>query len=145
MLSFIQLSNLCWASMCDIKSHCVLHFFDHQWCQAFLIYLLFSCKILSSVCNLINCNTSRFPAFNISQSLLKLMLIELVMPFNHFIFCCPLLPCPVFLSIRIFFNVPTGYLYIFFGKVFVQVFCPFLKNWVLFFFFDILYELCIYS
>ena len=38
-----------------------------------------------------------------SQSLLKLMPIELVMPFNHLILCRPLLPRPcIFLSIRVF-------------------------------------------
>ena len=40
-----------------------------------------------------------------SQSLLKLMLIELVMPSNHLIFCCPLLLLPsIFPSIRVFSN-----------------------------------------
>ena len=38
-----------------------------------------------------------------SQSLLKLMSIELVMPSNHFILCCPLLlPPSIFPSIRVF-------------------------------------------
>ena len=42
-------------------------------------------------------------SFTISQSLLKLMFIESVMPFNHLILCCPLLLLPsVFPSIRIF-------------------------------------------
>ena len=41
----------------------------------------------------------------ISQSLLKLMSIELVMPSNHLILCHPLLLLPlVFLSIRVFSN-----------------------------------------
>ena len=41
--------------------------------------------------------------FTISLSLLKLMSIELVMPSNHLILCCPLLLLPsVFPSIRIF-------------------------------------------
>ena len=40
-----------------------------------------------------------------SQSLLKLMSIELVMPSNHFILCCSLLlPSSIFLSIRVFSN-----------------------------------------
>ena len=38
-----------------------------------------------------------------SWSLLKLMSIELVMPFNHLILCCPLLLPPIFHSIRVFF------------------------------------------
>ena len=38
-----------------------------------------------------------------SQSLLKLMSIELVMPSNHLILCCPLLLLPsIFPSIRVF-------------------------------------------
>ena len=41
----------------------------------------------------------------ISQRLLKFMSIELVMPSNHLILCCPLLLLPsVFPSIRVFFN-----------------------------------------
>ena len=40
-----------------------------------------------------------------SQSLFKLMSIELVMPSNHLILCCPLLLLPsIFSSIRIFSN-----------------------------------------
>ena len=40
-----------------------------------------------------------------SQSLLKLMSIELVMPSNHLILCCPpLLPPSIFPSIRVFSN-----------------------------------------
>ena len=43
------------------------------------------------------------PSFTISQSLLKLMSIESVMPSNHLILCCPLLPS-IFPSIRVFSN-----------------------------------------
>ena len=40
-----------------------------------------------------------------SQSLLKLMSFELVMPSNHHILCCPLLlPPSIIPSIRVFFN-----------------------------------------
>ena len=40
-----------------------------------------------------------------SRSLLKLMSIELVMPSNHLILCCPLLLLPsIFPSIRVFSN-----------------------------------------
>ena len=40
-----------------------------------------------------------------SQSLLKLMSIESVMPSNHLLLCCPLLLLPsIFLSIRVFPN-----------------------------------------
>ena len=44
-------------------------------------------------------------SFTISQSLLKLMCIELVMPSNHLVLCRPLLLLPsIFLSIRVFSN-----------------------------------------
>ena len=43
--------------------------------------------------------------FTISQSLLKLMSIESVIPSNHLILCCPLLLLPsIFPSIRVFSN-----------------------------------------
>ena len=48
------------------------------------------------------CQTST--SFTISQSLLKLMSIESVMPSNHLILCCPLLLHSVFLSITVFSN-----------------------------------------
>ena len=43
-------------------------------------------------------------SINNSQSLPKLMSIELVMPSNHLIPCCPLLLPSIFLSIRVFPN-----------------------------------------
>ena len=43
-------------------------------------------------------------SFTISQSLLKLMSIESVMPSNHLILCHPLLLHSIFPSIRVFFN-----------------------------------------
>ena len=44
-------------------------------------------------------------SFTVSQSLLKLLSIESVMPCNHFILCCPLLLLPsIFPSIRVFSN-----------------------------------------
>ena len=39
-----------------------------------------------------------------SQSLLKLMSIELVMPSNHLVLCCPLLLPSIFSSIKVFSN-----------------------------------------
>ena len=43
-------------------------------------------------------------SFTISQSLLKLKSIELVMPSNHLILCCPLLLPSIFPNIRVFSN-----------------------------------------
>ena len=45
-------------------------------------------------------------SFTISQSLLKLIVIELVVPSNHLILCCPLLPS-FFLSVMVFSNEPA--------------------------------------
>ena len=45
------------------------------------------------------------PSFTISQSLIKFMSMESMMPFNHLILCCPLLLLPsIFPSIRVFSN-----------------------------------------
>ena len=49
-------------------------------------------------------------SFSISQSLLKLIYIELVMPSNHLILCHPLLLLPsIFPSIRVFSNVSSSH------------------------------------
>ena len=55
--------------------------------------------------NPMECSRPGFPVYHHSQSLLKLMSIESLMPSNHLILCCPLLlPPSVFLSIRVFSN-----------------------------------------
>ena len=57
-----------------------------------------------TLCNPMACITPDFPV-HYSQSLLKLMSIESVMPFNHLILCRPLLLLPsIFPSIRVFSN-----------------------------------------
>ena len=62
-----------------------------------------SCPIL---CNRMDCSTPSFSlSITNSWSLLKLMSIESVMSFSHFIFCCPFLLLPsIFPSIRVFSN-----------------------------------------
>ena len=57
--------------------------------------------------DLMNCNMPGSFILTISQSLLKLMSIELVMPFNCFILCHPLLLPSIFPSIRVFSNELT--------------------------------------
>ena len=50
---------------------------------------------------------ARQASLSITNSLLKLMSIELVMTYNHLILCQPLLlPPSIFPSIRVFFNEP---------------------------------------
>ena len=52
-----------------------------------------------------DCSIPGLPVHHQLQSLLKLMHIELVMPSNHLILCCPLLlPPSIFPSIRVFSN-----------------------------------------
>ena len=52
-----------------------------------------------------DCSKTAFPVFTNSQSLLKLMCTESMIPSNHLILCCPLLLLPsVFPSIRVFSN-----------------------------------------
>ena len=52
-----------------------------------------------------DCSMPGFLVLNNSQSLLKLMSIESVMPSNHLILCCPLILLPsIFPSIRVFSN-----------------------------------------
>ena len=60
--------------------------------------MLFSCSVLSNSVTL---------SHIISQSLLKLMSIKSVLPFNHIILCCPLLLPAVFPSIRVFSSEPA--------------------------------------
>ena len=50
-----------------------------------------------------DCSTAVFPVLHISQSLLKLMSIEAVIPSSHLVLCHPLLLLPsIFFSIRVF-------------------------------------------
>ena len=52
-----------------------------------------------------DCSTSASLSFTISWSLLKLLPIGSMMPSNHLVLCCPLLPLPsIFSSIRVFSN-----------------------------------------
>ena len=57
-----------------------------------------------TLCNPMDCSQAS-PSITNSQSLLKLMSIESVMPSNYLILCCPLLlPPSVFPSLRVFSN-----------------------------------------
>ena len=53
-----------------------------------------------TLCDPMGCSMPGFPS--LSLSLLKLMSIPLVMPFNYLILCCPLLLPSIFPSIRVF-------------------------------------------
>jgi len=74
---------------------CTLHCCCYSFAQ--------SCPTL---CYPMDCSTTGFLSFTISQGLLKLMSTKLVMPSNHFILYCPLLLLPsIFPSIRVFFQM----------------------------------------
>ena len=66
------------------------------------------CSVADScptLCDRMDCSTPGFLSFTNSQSFLKLMSIELVMPSNLLVLCRPLLHLPsIFPSIRIFSN-----------------------------------------
>ena len=72
------------------------------------LYLVRCCSVNQScptLCSPMDCSMPGFPVLHYLRSLLKLMSIELVMPSNHLILCCPLLLLPlVFPSIRVFSN-----------------------------------------
>ena len=64
---------------------------------------MFSRSVTSNSLQPMDCNTSAFLSFTISQSLLKLIYIMSMMLCNHLILCLPLLPLPsIFPSIRVF-------------------------------------------
>ena len=73
-----------------------------------VVYIISSVQLLSCVWLFVTPWTAALQASlstTNSQSLLKLMSIELVMPFNHLIICCPLLLLPsIFPSIRVSSN-----------------------------------------
>ena len=59
----------------------------------------------SALCDPMDCSMPGFLSFTIFWSLLKLMFIELVIPYNHLVLCPPLLlPSSIFPSIRVFSN-----------------------------------------
>ena len=61
-------------------------------------------KLCPILCNPMDCSTAGFPVFHISWSLLKLMSIESMMPFNYLTLCRLLLLPLIFPSFRIFSN-----------------------------------------
>ena len=68
-----------------------------------VVVQLLSCVWLFATLQTVACQASL--SFTTSQSLLKLMSIESVVPYNHLVLCYPLLLLPsVFPSIRIFSN-----------------------------------------
>ena len=50
-------------------------------------------KLYPTVCNPMDCSMPGFPVLHCLLELLKLMCIELMLPFNHFILFCPFSSC----------------------------------------------------
>ena len=62
-------------------------------------------QLCPTLCEPMDCSMPGFPVHHQFPELLKLMSIELAMPSNHLILCCPLLLLPsIFPRIRIFSN-----------------------------------------
>ena len=114
-LPFSSLADHCWL----YSKHIVLLLFcfvnwnysREKWlekeneCSWFaLSYMIqFSCSVVSNSATPWTAARQASLSITNSWSLLKLMSIELVMPSNHLILCCPLLlPLAVFASIRVF-------------------------------------------
>ena len=62
----------------------------------------FSCSVVSNSVTPLTAAHQAFPSITNSWSLLKLVSIKSVMPFNHLILCCPLLLPSIFPSNRVF-------------------------------------------
>ena len=76
---------------CLLMRECIHVFSSVQSLSGIQLFVTVACQASLSITN--------------SQSLLKLMSIESVMPSNHLILCCPLLLLPsIFPSIRVFSN-----------------------------------------
>ena len=76
-------------------------------CQTLFLSQFSSVQLLSRVrlCNPVDCTCQASMSITNSQSLLKLMSIESVMPSSHLIICRPLLLLPsIFPSLRVFSN-----------------------------------------
>ena len=62
-------------------------------------------KLCPTPCNPMNCSLPGCPVTHYLLEFAQLMSIELLMPSNHLILCCPLLPLPsTFPRIRVFSN-----------------------------------------
>ena len=100
--------------LCMVLENALISFYVAvQFSQTLLLKTLFSihwsicccsvAKLCLTLCDPKDCNTPGFPVLHWLQSLLKFMSIELMMPSNHFILCCPLLSS-ILLSTRVFSN-----------------------------------------
>ena len=80
-------STLCYRSSGDAVGICSFKMFTY----VFQLSVQFCHSVMSNSLQPLDCSMPGFPVNHQSQSLLKLMSIESVMPSNHLILCCPLL------------------------------------------------------
>ena len=113
---FIQIESTTCGLLCLAFANWHNAFEVHPWCNTSCYLVLFDCWIIFQVAVIVQllshvrlfvtpwtaaCQASL--SFTTSQSLLKLMSAESVMPSNHLIICYPLLlPPSIFPSIRVF-------------------------------------------
>ena len=92
--------NLYITQYCSLK---LRHQYSSWCCLVLVVVHCVVAKSCPTFCDPKNCSTPGFPVLHHLWSLLKLMSIELVMPFNHLILCrpCVLLPS-IFPRIRTF-------------------------------------------
>ena len=101
--SFVILS-FCETLVPSLSPSLSMVFFGGDWSPILFVVHLLSCVQLFATPWTATHQASL--SFTVFQSLLKLMSIEVVMPSNHLILCCPLLLLPsVFVSIRVFFEL----------------------------------------
>ena len=76
------------------------------WCYLSSVQFSLVAQLCPILCDPIDCSTPGFLSITNSRSLLRLIHIELVMPSNHLILCCPLIlpPSSILPSIRVFSN-----------------------------------------
>ena len=81
-----------------------INYTRRRWCNV-ISSVQFSCSVCPTLCDTMDCSTQASLSITNSQSLLKLMSIESVMPSNHLILCHHLIQLPsIFPSIRVFSN-----------------------------------------
>ena len=76
-----------------------------KYCMLTVTYVLFSCSVVSNLCNPMNCGTVGLPVLHNLLEFAQTQSIASVVPSNHLILCRPLLLLPsIFPSIRVFSN-----------------------------------------
>ena len=98
-----QIANICWITEKEREFQKNIYFRFTDYAEAFGCVKVKVAQFCPTLCDPIDCSTPSLPLHYHSQSLLRLLSIELEMPSNHLILCRPLLLLPsIFSSIRVF-------------------------------------------